>query len=406
MESFGGKKSPGFDIILITRDEKEKATSQMLDFLDHDIVCFSHLRWDFVYQRPQHLLSRFAVQSRVFFVEEPRFKAVSKPQYAVKRRKNQLWTVTPILPLHFVDDPSCVVVLRRLLDEFLEQMAIGRFVAWYYTPMALDYSEHLNPSLTVYDCMDELSMFDQAPKALKQREAALFQRSDLAFTGGQSLHEAKKQLHSSVHLFPSAVDAAHFRRARLPLPEPADQADIPRPRLGFYGVIDERMDRALVGALAKERPNWQIVLVGPVVKIDPSTLPTNKNIHYLGAKQYDELPTYLAGWDVAIMPFARNGSTRFISPTKTLEFFAARKPVISTGVPDVVEPYGRLGMVSIANGHSEFVSGVERILASPSLYSLSTDAIVDSLSWDRTFERMRGLIVERLQQTTEVAQAS
>lgn len=368
----------------------------MLNSLDHDVVCFSHLRWDFVYQRPQHLLSRFALESRVFFIEEPRFEEVVSPRYALERRKNQLWTVTPVLPLDCEENPRRAAALRVLLDEVFAQMAIGRFVAWYYTPMALEYSQHRKPSLIIYDCMDELSMFARAPKHFSQRYAELLARADVVFTGGQSLYEAKRKLHRNVHLFPSAVDASHFRRALNSGSGPKDQSDLPRPRLGFYGVIDERMDLALVREVADARPEWQIVLVGPVVKIDASTLPRKKNIHYLGIKHYDVLPSYLAGWDVAIMPFARNESTRFISPTKTLEYLAGRKPVISTGVRDVVEPYGRLGMISIANDWAQFVLAAERILAEPARRSFSSDAIVDSLSWDRTWKQMHELIAAQL----------
>lgn len=371
--------------------------------LEHDIVCFSHLRWDFVYQRPQHLLSRFAVHSRVFFVEEARSEDVPSPRYLLQRRRDQLWTVTPLLPLDCVQNSRRAAALRALLDQLFNEMTIGRFVAWYYTPMALEFSQHLRPSLTIYDCMDELSMFAGAPKHLSGLEADLLKRADLVFTGGQSLYEAKQKLHHSVHLFPSAVDATHFRRAENPGSEPEDQAQIARPRLGFYGVIDERMDLPLVREVADARGDWQIVMVGPVVKIDASTLPQSENIHYLGRKEYEVLPSYLAGWDVAIMPFARNESTRFISPTKTLEYLAGRKPVISTGVRDVVEPYGRLGMISIANDCAGFVSAAERILAKPATPSLTSDAIVNSLSWDRTWKQMHDNIAEQLLERAAVS---
>ena len=209
--------------------------------------------------------------------------------------------------------------------------------------MSLAFSDHLAPGLIVYDCMDELSAFRGAPPELVEREVELMCRANLVFTGGYSLYEAKRQRHDNAHPFPSSVDVEHFAAARRPQHDPDDQAEIPHPRLGFYGVIDERLDIALIEQVARMRPDWQIVLVGPVVKIDPAELPQRDNIHYLGGKTYDELPQYLSGWDVAIMPFALNESTRFISPTKTPEYLAGGCPVVSTPITDVVRTYGDTG---------------------------------------------------------------
>ena len=182
-------------------------------------------------------------------------------------------------------------------------------------------------------------------------------RADLVFTGGQSLYEAKRGQHPRVFAFPSSVDAAHFARARRATDDPADQAAIPHPRLGFFGVIDERMDLDLLAAIADARPDWHLVIIGPVVKVDPASYRERANIHYLGKKDYQELPGYLAGWDVALLPFAINESTRFISPTKTPEYLAAGKPVVSTPIRDVVRPYGMRGLVHIAATADDFVHG-------------------------------------------------
>jgi glycosyltransferase involved in cell wall biosynthesis len=244
----------------------------------------------------------------------------------------------------------------------------------------------------VYDCMDELSCFAGAPTKLRELERELFARADVVFTGGQSLYEAKKSQHRNVHAFPSSVDAAHFGAARGPLADPEDQAALPHPRLGFFGVVDERMDLELVAALADARPSYQIVILGPVVKIDPESLPRRPNLHWLGKKDYRELPAYLAGWDAAIMPFARNEATRFISPTKTLEYLAAGKTVVSTAITDVVKPYGDRGLVEIAD-RAGFPAAVDRALGEQRLgWRAAADAFVASTSWDSTWAKMNEIV--------------
>ncbi|HET9954038.1 MAG TPA: glycosyltransferase, partial [Polyangiaceae bacterium] len=228
---------------------------------------------------------------------------------------------------------------RRLLQELLTREQVEDYALWYYTPMALPLTQGLTPRIVVYDCMDQLSAFKNAPPALTERERELFSLADVVFTGGQALYESKKHQHRNVHAFPSSVDVAHFAKARVPQTEPADQASIPGPRLGFFGVVDERMDLELLAGVAAAQPDWHLVILGPVVKIDPAELPRAANIHYLGGKDYSQLPSYIAGWDVALLPFARNESTEFISPTKTPEYLAAGKPVVSTTIRDVVRPY-------------------------------------------------------------------
>jgi UDP-galactopyranose mutase len=355
-----------------------------------DLICLSHLRWNFVFQRPQHLLTRCAADCRVYYVEEPFFDA-AEPRLELERA-GRVTVVVPHLPAGRSDDENCAAQ-RRLLDDLLRKEEIDDFVLWYYTPMALGFSDHLEPRAIVYDCMDELSAFAHAPASLKIREAELLRRADLVFTGGQSLYEAKRDAHPNVRAFPSSVDVAHFAKARLQTPDPADQAGIAHPRLGFFGVIDERMDIALLDGVAAARPDWQLVLVGPVVKIDPATLPARPNIHYLGSKKYEELPDYIAGWDVALLPFARNEATRFVSPTKTPEYMAAGKPVVSTSIRDVVRPYGQQGLVRIADTVDEFVAACEAALAEDQVARVRAhDAFLRQTSWDGTWAQMRSLV--------------
>ncbi|MGH9768598.1 MAG: glycosyltransferase family 1 protein [Blastocatellia bacterium] len=361
-----------------------------------DMVCLSHLRWDFVYQRPQHLMSRSACERRVFFVEEPVFDAKA-PKLDISRRDCGVVVVAPRLPEGLSDAEVAAIQQSLLLDELFMEHDISDYILWYYTPMAMAFTWHLEPLVIVYDCMDELSAFKFAPQNLKQREAELLACADLVFTGGYSLYEAKYHLHPNIHPFPSSIDPAHFRKARKKIAEPDDQAAIPRPRLGYSGVIDERMDQELLAGIADAKPDWHLVMIGPVVKIDPAELPRRPNIHYLGGKNYKDLPAYLSGWEIAMLPFARNESTRYISPTKTPEYLAAGVPTISTSIRDVEHPYGRQGMVKIADTPAEFVAAAENLMRPGINYDYSAwlnqvDEMLASNSWDSTWARMMHLI--------------
>src|SRR5687768_7770744 len=358
-----------------------------------DLVCFSHLRWDFVYQRPQHLLSRFANHRRVFYIEEPVFTN-SSMRLEVRETTDNVRVVVPHLPDGLRSEIAITAVMKEMIYKLFLDHAIDNYVFWYYTPMALRFTGSLSPLCAVYDCMDELSAFKNAPETLPAFEKDLFRRVDLVFTGGQSLWEAKRNQHRAVYSFPSSIDASHFGKARTAKTDPIDQADIPHPRLGFFGVIDERFDRELLDQVALRKPDWNFVIIGPVVKIDPETLPKHPNIYYLGGKKYDELPAYLAGWDIALLLFARNESTRFISPTKTPEYLAAGKPVISTSITDVVRPYGELKLVEIADTPDEFIQAAEKIFSdsSRSEWLARVDTFLRDISWDKTWAQMSELI--------------
>ncbi len=363
----------------------------------HDVLCLSHLRWDFVYQRPQHLLTRFAQESRVFFVEEPIFDAENAYLDVTPRDMNVL-VVVPHLPPSAQSDGTVDAMLKVMLDLLMSEHNIHSPILWFYTPMALAWTRHLHPTLVIYDCMDELSAFKGAPTMMRERESDLMKWADLVFTGGVSLYEAKQHQHPHIYAFPSSIDAVHFAQARKQSADREDQAGIPHPRLGFFGVVDERMDLELLDQVAAARPDWHLVVIGPVVKVDPDLLPKRENIHYLGKKSYKDLPAYLAGWDVAIMPFARNESTKFISPTKTPEYLAAGRPVVSTSIRDVVRSYGEAGLVHIADSAPEFIEAVESALQEDSQLRLRTvDAVLGQDSWDRTWRRMQDLMDDKMQ---------
>lgn len=372
---------------------------------DCALITFSHLRWNFVYQRPQHLLSRIARRRRVWFVEEPVYDPDSPPHWEKLSAEHNVVVLRPHTPVStagFSNDQ--MPHLKNLIRQLLDDENIGRHDAWFYTPMALPLLDELSPRVVAYDCMDELSAFLNAPPELIDAEDRLFEIADVVFTGGPSLYRAKKDRHKNVHCFPSSVDTQHFARGVTIGPEAEDQAALPHPRLGYFGVIDERLDLSLLDAIASAHPEWQIAMVGPVVKIDPQSLPRHPNIHYFGQRKYEDLPGFLMGWDVCLLPFARNAATRFISPTKTLEYMAAEKLIVSTPIVDVAEPYGHI--VYLAETARGFIDACERALRADEHERRSrlndSSRVISKTSWDRTADAMQSL----LEQAAGKSQAS
>lgn len=357
------------------------------------IICFSHLRWDFVLQRPQHLMARFARDRRVFFFEE--HIPTDHP--------------LPYLELHPFEDTGVIAVrpriphgllnehLRRTLSKLLDHLILmsggkNKPLLWFYTPMMYPLAAHIEAEAVVYDCMDELSNFRFAPPEMRSNEELLLRRADIVFTGGYSIYEAKRSQHTNIHPFPSSVDVAHFNKARLNQLVPLDQQRLNGPIFGYYGVIDERIDLGLIDVLAKARPDWSFVLIGPVLKVAEADLPRSPNITYLGRKDYSELPAYVSGWDVALMPFAINEATRFISPTKTPEYLACGKPVVSTPVADVVRHYNDTPAVLIADGASAFLEACEGALElsnNSNSWLSQVDEMLSASSWDKTADKMK-----------------
>ncbi|RWM15121.1 MAG: glycosyltransferase family 1 protein [Mesorhizobium sp.] len=351
------------------------------------LLCFSHLRWNFVHQRPQHILTLASKQQQLIYFEEPVFEERHYPFMRMKDESPKIRIVTPVLPVG-ISATKADAIQRRFVDQIVTSVPHTRLTVWYYTPMALRFSDHLRYDVCVYDCMDELSAFKNAPAELTQMERALLQRADVVFTGGQSLYEAKRCLHKSIFPFPSSIDVAHFHKARESGDDPVGQADIPFPRVGFFGVIDERLDVEMIAQAASAMPDVHFVMLGPVVKIDPLSLPRASNLHWLGAKSYADLPGYLRHWNAGWMPFALNEATRYISPTKTPEFLAAGLPVVSTAIVDVVRTYGAQGLVDIVDAE-DLETKLRTVLSRPRDFLLKqVDAYLANMSWERTWEAM------------------
>ena len=395
------------------------------------LVCISHLWWDWVWQRPQHLISRLARHYPVFWAEEPRIEigppyegfgvTEERPNLRVARlifrsdadtfwqRLNETldrsgghaFKVSETIQeasLLF-GSPAQEQLEREVRAYVASWRGAGPLILWLYTPVVVHFIDLLQPDLVVYDVMDELTAFKFAPPLLRQQEQELMARADLVFTGGPSLYAARQGRHPDVHLFPSGVEQQHFAQALdadLALPE--EVRDLPRPILGFFGVIDERVDLELLAASAAARPDWSWVMIGPILKIEERSLPRLPNIHYLGKQDYQQLPAYLKAFDVALLPFARNEATRFISPTKTLEYMAAHKPIISTSIQDVITLYG--SVVRIADSPEELVAQVQAALdEAPEERAqrlAREDALLRRYAWDQIADEMYRLIEDRL----------
>lgn len=364
----------------------------------NSMIVHCHLRWDGVWQRPQQILSRMARNRRILFVEEPCFVENEPPRLVTREATNGITVLQPHVPpqAEFLPRVSAAnqQIVRRLVGPYIRENGFTGGIRWHYAPMATYMRDLSNDRLVVYDCMDELSAFKGAPPELVDRERDLMREAAVMFTGGLSMWLNKKQYHPNCHRFDSGVDVRHFQQATLPETEvPEDARHLPHPILGYYGVIDERMDYDAVRALSEAFPDGTVLLIGPVTKVDPAELPKAKNIVYLGQRGYDALPRYLKAFDVALVPFADNRATKFLSPTKTLEYFAGMKPVVSSPVKDVVENYADI--VRIARSPQEYVSAVRAALAEDNTERARKGlARAQEKTWDAIVEQMEALIAQ------------
>lgn len=347
----------------------------------YDMIVFCHLRWQFVYQRPQHIISRFSSTMKVLFIEEPihnnpeddseKLIVISKTLHVLQPNVKDIESIAEILP------------------NYVKNKTIP--IGWFYSPSFSPLLEQINFETVVYDCMDELSLFKGAPVHLINQEKYLMAYADIIFTGGKSLYESKKQFHSNVYCFPSSVDEVHFAQTLNGIEIAADIANLPAPVVGYYGVIDERIDLQLLQETSKKMPHVSFVMIGPLAKIEDADLPKENNIHYLGMKSYNELPSYLKAFDIAMMPFALNDATKYISPTKTLEYMAAGKPIISTKITDVVRDYSE--SVNLIENAEEFCGAIQSLFNQKDLaMERGYDKILANTSWDATADKMKSII--------------
>ncbi|HVE49429.1 MAG TPA: glycosyltransferase [Casimicrobiaceae bacterium] len=363
------------------------------------IVCHSHLRWDFVWQRPQQVLARLADRHRVAFVEEPITDAAATRLEISEPTCNVVRVVPHVRGPGGDVDAQCSQ-LRPLLQRALREHPLctgrfGRVIQWFYSPMvAPGFLGSFDTATVVYDCMDELSKFRFAPKDLEQREVTLLSAADIVFAGGHRLSTRKSRQHPNVHFYGCGVDVDHYARSRdAATALPADVAALPHPMLGYFGVVDERLDYSLIDELARAFAHGSIVIVGPLAKVDRENLPTHRNLHWLGQRTYQELPAYVKAFDACLMPFALNDATEYINPTKALEYMAAGKPVISTAVPDVIRNFAPVAQV--ARSHAEFIALAARACAAPDAALLAAGLeLAREATWESVVAAMRARMLE------------
>lgn len=349
----------------------------------YDMVVFCHLRWQFVYQRPQHLISRMSKNAKILLIEEP----IGYDEH--DETSGNLLVINE--NLHILQPKvKDIEAIAIILPEYISNL--NPSVGWFYSASFSPLLEVFDFETVVFDCMDELTLFKGAPKQLIDQEKYLMANADIVFTGGKSLYESKKQHHDNVYCFPSSVDQPHFAQALNGIEIPADIANLKAPVVGYFGVIDERIDLELLHETAKKLPNVSFVMIGPLAKIDPSDLPVEDNIYYLGMRSYDELPNYLKGFDIAMMPFAINDATKYISPTKTLEYMAAGKSIISTKITDVVRDYSIC--VTLVETADEFCEAITYLFDKRDQLSMELEYydILKNTSWDATAEKMQSII--------------
>jgi glycosyltransferase involved in cell wall biosynthesis len=345
----------------------------------YSMIVFCHLRWDFVFQRPQHLMTRMSGDRRMLFIEEP-------VQYSPEE-ENTANLIKVSEHIHVLQPKvRNIDAIREILPDYILNKSIP--VGWFYSAAFVSLSDVLQYEAIVYDCMDELTLFKEAPIELINQEKQLIKIADVVFTGGKSLYESKKELHDNVFCFPSSVDEQHFGTAKKELPVPDDIRNISGDIVGYFGVIDERIDLELIAQTADMLTEVSFVMIGPLAKITEADLPRRQNIRYLGMKHYSELPAYLGRFTIAMMPFALNEATKFISPTKTLEYMAAGKPIISTRITDVVTDYS--DVVSLVQTPEDFAQAIEEmIILDRDFHETKYNSILANTSWDATANQMK-----------------
>jgi beta-glucosidase/6-phospho-beta-glucosidase/beta-galactosidase len=395
--------APGMSADAAAGASIESASIQTKATDRYGIVVFSHLRWGFVWQRPQQFLSRFAKKHKILFMEEPFFDLAegSEPRIDYHKVMPNVTVVTPHVSVSWNRNPKLPSKLREFATTAIKAMnETGEFdkpLLWYYSPMDSAWSLGYIPNRgVVYDCMDELNQFSGAPRTLVSNEARLIRHADVVFTGGYELGEKKKQQHDNVHIFGCGVEFDHFGKAADPtLQIPPDIDFMARPILGWFGVVDERVDYAMVGEMARMRPDWSFAMVGPVVKVDPNLLPHSPNLFWLGGRDYQQLPHYCRAFDVNMMCFANNAATQYINPTKGLEYMATGKPIVSTPVRDVVRQWSDI--VYLAKNAEEFVKAAEQALKNPNCDRVKRGLeLAKKCSWESTVAQMQQLIKQAI----------
>ena len=336
------------------------------------IICLSHLKWErTLFQRPQQLMQQMSHRRKVLYVAVCGLREFLAALLRGRIRElygrhNENLTYLNLPHLLFFSrlpliGPLASWLTASALKALARRRGLGEATLWLYFPRFVESLKHFPHRQLVYDCMDFFEGFSSTDAGIRDDEQRLLRQADLVFTGGKSLQRAREGVNPRTYCFPSGVEFEHFHQAaQTATAIPEDIQRLPRPILGYFGAVDERIDFALLASVCRQRPQWSVVLLGPRIMQQPlpESLP---NFHYLGKKDYGQLPHYLKAFDVCLMPFVISELTQRISPTKTPEYLAGGKPVVSTAIPDVVADYSDL--VRIAQTPEEFIAMTEEALS-------------------------------------------
>jgi glycosyltransferase involved in cell wall biosynthesis len=379
--------------------------------IDYSIIVHSHLKWDWVWQRPQQFLSRLSKKHRVLFIESPDAVDGLAASKVALREVDDYPNVVVLqmqMPASQLADREWADNERRRLLQSVLAGPLGRsfqsVVQWFYDPMAVTaFAGQMNERAIVYDCMDQLSQFKFAPPELVRRERELLALADVVFAGGPKIWEEKRKYNSNCFSYGCGVDLAHFAQAReQDCVVPADVRDLPGPTFGYIGVVDERLDYDLIDKLAKANSTGSVVMVGPSTKVDPAMLPRRANIHWLGGRDYSLLPNYAKAFNVCLMPFALNEATEFINPTKALEYMATATPIVSTPIRDVVRQFSDI--VSVAASPTEFIAACARAAKQPDQSAIRGGVeLARKNSWESIVRKLQAHIEEAICRDASVA---
>jgi len=369
-------------------------------------ILASIIQWYEVWQRPQHFASNLSRKYKTCYISPvPVHHIVGQVHVWLSRRlkrlAQRLWVFVPLL-LPGENKVGLIRALNRLLwvgyaKEAALRLGTARPVVWINFPFNPRLAKSLSPRAVVYDVMDEFVEFSIAPRKARRMEEEVLNRASFVSTGTYALYEKKTALHPHVRYIPCGVDFELFNSVvkRKP-PRPQDFPKARAPVFGYFGTLNERIDAELIEEVARRRPGWLFVLIGPIQRSYGGTRQLG-NVYYLGLKPYKLLPTYLAHFDVCTMPYRITEATKSISPVKLLEYFAAGKPVITTRIPDVLRFYESL--VWVVDGADDFITKGEALLRMIQSGHLSYDQYVEvarQRSWEQMAEQMVSGIMEVL----------
>lgn len=384
-----------------------------------DVLCISSIDWDFIWQGHQEIMSRLAAEGhRVLFVENtgvrpPRLSDLPRLRHRVtnwrkgtkgfREERPNLFVHSPIvLPLPYSRVARWVnrQVMLRSLNRWMRAIGFSRPVVWTFlpTPLARDVIRSIDSSLTIYYCIDDLASSSAEARRIASSEIALFREADLVFVTSEKLRARAAETSPHVHLFPFGVNLGTFERVRTEeAPIPGDLAALPRPVAGYVGGLHQWVDQDLIAAVAGRMPGVSFALVGPA-QGDVSRLERVPNVHLLGQRPHEDVPRYVKGFDVGLVPYRIAEYTANVYPTKLNEYLVMGTPVVATDLAEIRRFNAEHGdVVRVASTVDAYADEVRRAMAGSTPAEIARRIeVAESNSWERRLEAMQALIDEGL----------